>query len=59
MISWLLAVARDWVLFFCARDYLAQSGLPIDFKSFVRPICEYSNIVFMGPIYTNWTLFRG
>ena len=33
---------------FLARDYLGQSGLTIAFKSFVWPICEYSNIVSMG-----------
>jgi len=38
---------------FRAREYLGQSGLTIAFKSFVRPICEYSNIVFMGASVTH------
>jgi len=33
---------------FRARHYHGQGGLTIAFKSFVCPICEYSNIVFMG-----------
>ena len=28
-----------------AKEYLGQSGLTIAFKSFVRPICEYDNII--------------
>ena len=35
------------------REYLGQSGLTIAFKSFVRPICEYGNIIFMGASATH------
>jgi len=35
---------------FRARNYLGQSGLSIAFKSFVRPICEYSNVVFASSV---------
>ena len=34
-------------------DYLGQRGLVTAFKSFVRPACEYSNIVFMGASATH------
>ena len=38
---------------FRVGDYLGQSGLIIAYKSFVRPICEYSNVVFMGASATH------
>jgi len=46
---------------FRARHHLGQSGFTIAFKSFVCPICEYSNVVLwepQPPIYVNWILFR-
>ena len=36
-----------------AKEYLSQGGLTIAFKSFVRPICEYCNIIFMGASVTH------
>ena len=30
------------------REYFGQSGLAVAFKSFVRPMCEYDDIIFMG-----------
>ena len=38
---------------FRARHSLGQNGLTIAFKSFVHPICEYSNVVFMGASATH------
>ena len=38
---------------YCVREYLGQSGLTIAFKSFVRPICECGNIIFMGASATH------
>jgi len=31
----------------CTRDHLGQSGQVTTYKSFVCPICEYGNVVFM------------
>ena len=33
---------------FRVREYLGQSGLAIAYKSFVRPVCEYGCVIFMG-----------
>ena len=33
---------------FRVREYLGQNGLIFAYKSFVRPVCEYSNVIFMG-----------
>ena len=38
---------------FHARNYLGQSGLTVALKSFIRPVCEYSNVVFMGASATH------
>ena len=35
------------------RDYLGQNGIVTAFRSFVRPVCEYGNIIFMGACYTS------
>ena len=35
------------------RDYLGQRGLVTAFKSFVRLVCEHSNVVFMGASATH------
>ena len=32
------------------RDYLGQSGIVTGFRSFIRPVCEYKNVIFMGPL---------
>ena len=32
---------------FCVREYLGKSGLVTAYKSFVRPVCEYGNVIFM------------
>ncbi len=40
-------------IFYRVREYLGQSGLTIGFKSFVRLICEYGNIIFMGTSATH------
>ena len=40
------------------RDYLGQRGLVTAFKFFVRPICEYSNVVFMGASATHLDLVQ-
>ena len=34
-------------------SYLGGCGLTIAFKSFVRPVCEYGNIIFMGASATH------
>ena len=36
-----------------AKDYLGKGGLTIAFKSFVRPVCEYCNIIFMDASATH------
>ena len=33
---------------FRVREYLGQSGLVVAYKSFVRPVCEYGSVIFMG-----------
>ena len=33
---------------FRVKEYLGQSGLVTAYKSFVRPVCEYGNVIFMG-----------
>ena len=33
---------------FCVREYLGQNGLVVAYKSFVRPVCEYGSVIFMG-----------
>ena len=33
---------------FCVREYLGQSGLAVAYKSFVRPVCEYGCVIYMG-----------
>ena len=33
---------------FRVREYLGQSGLVAAYKSFVRPVCEYGSVIFMG-----------
>ena len=33
---------------FRVKEYLNQSGLVNVYKSFVRPVCEYGNVIFMG-----------
>ena len=33
---------------FRVREYLGQSGLIVAYKSFVRPVCEYGSVIFMG-----------
>jgi len=43
MINQLAARSRQRLgAIFRARNYLGQSGLTVAFKSFVRPICEYT-----------------
>ena len=38
---------------YCIRDYLGQSGIITAFRSFVRPVCEYGGVVFMGASTTH------
>ena len=33
---------------FRVREYLGQSVLVVAYKSFVRPVCEYGSVIFMG-----------
>ena len=33
---------------FCIREYLSKSILVIAYKSFVKPMCECGNVIFMG-----------
>ena len=33
---------------FCVREYVGKSGLVTTYKSFVRPVCEYGNVIYMG-----------
>ena len=33
---------------FRVKEYLGQSGLVTAYKSFVRPMCEYDNVIFMS-----------
>ena len=33
---------------FRVKEYLGQSGLVTAYKSFVRPVCEYGNVIFIG-----------
>ena len=35
------------------RDYLGQNGIVTAFRSFVRPVCEYGNVIFMGASATH------
>ena len=35
------------------RDYLGQSGIATVFRSFIRPVCEYRNVIFMGASVTH------
>ena len=35
------------------RDYLGQSGIVTAFRSFVQPVCEYGNAIFMGASVTH------
>ena len=35
------------------RDYLGQSGIVTAFRSFVRPVCEYGSVIFMGASVTH------
>ena len=30
------------------REYLDQSGFTVAYKFFVRPVCEYGGVIFMG-----------
>ena len=38
---------------YIVKDYLGECGLTIAFKSFIRPVCEYGNIIFMGASATH------
>ena len=35
------------------RDYLGQNGIVTAFRLFVRPVCEYGNVIFMGASVTH------
>ena len=35
------------------KDYLGPRGLAIAFRAFVRPVCEYGNVAFMGAASTH------
>lgn len=39
------------------RDYLGPKGLAVAFRSFVRPVCEYGSIAFMGALATHLPRF--
>ena len=38
---------------YCIRDYLGQSGIITAFRSFVRQVCEYGGVIFMGASITH------
>ena len=39
------------------RNYLGPGGLAIAFRSFVRPVCEYGGVAFMGASATHLSKF--
>ena len=38
---------------FRVKEYLSQHGLITAYKSFVRPVCEYGDVTFMGASATH------
>ena len=42
---------------YCVREYLGPRGLTVAFRSFVRPVCEYSGVAFMGASVTHLSKF--
>ena len=40
-----------------AREYLGVKELAVAFRSFVRPVCEYSGVAFMGASATHLSKF--
>ena len=42
---------------FRMREYLGPNGLAVAFRSFVRPVCEYGGVAFMGASATHLSKF--
>ena len=40
------------------RDFLCPRHLPVAFKSFVRPVCEYGSVAVMGAAATHLMQYR-
>ena len=38
---------------YCVREYLSPNGLAVAFRSFVRPVCEYGGVAFVGASATH------
>jgi len=54
MINQLSTRCRQWMgTLYRVRDYLGPKGLAVAFKSFVRPVCKYGGVAFMGASATH------